>query len=126
MRITPHINPTTILKARGLGSNPAARIRLATTVARFCDPYVPMQQGTLKNTRVIDPEGKKITYGQPYAHYQYHGVVMAGRAPKHYTGKAIQYHGAPVRGKEWDRRMLADRKRDIEADLAGFVGGRPG
>lgn len=125
MHIKTRIEPATILRARGLGSSPAARVRLCATVARLCDPYVPMRQGTLKNTRAIDPEGRRITYGQPYAHYQYKGRVMGGRAPKGYTGTSINYHGAPMRGPLWDRRMMADRKRDVEAELAQFVGGKP-
>lgn len=126
MRITTDINPSIILRTRGLGDNPAGRKHLAITVARLCDPYVPMQQGTLKGTVSIHPEGNYIKYSQPYAHYQYFGVVMGGRAPKRYTGAKITYHGAPMRGPNWDRRMLADRKRDIESDMASFLGGRPG
>lgn len=109
-----------------MGDNPSARKHLAVTVARLCDPYVPMQQGALKNTVLIHPEGRYIKYNQPYAHYQYFGVVMGGRAPKHYTGAKINYHGGPMRGPNWDRRMLADRKKDIESDMASYLGGRPG
>lgn len=124
MRITTDIKPATILKTRGMGSSPKACLRLATTVARLCDPYVPMRQGTLKNTRIIDPEGKKITYGQPYAHYQYQGDTMGGRAPKQYTGGKLSHHGAPMRGPHWNRRMMADRKKDVEDDLDKFLRGR--
>ena len=50
---------------------------------------------------------------------------MAGRAPKHYTGKPLTYHGAPMRGREWDKRMLADRRDDLVQSVAGYVGGKP-
>lgn len=125
MKITiqTHIEPSSILKARGLGSSSAARKHLATTVARLSDKYVPMQQGTLKNTRKIDRDGKFILYNQPYAHYQYYGKVMGGRAPKRYTGADIQYHGAPLRGAFWDKRMMADRRQEVLDDMAKFVGG---
>lgn len=124
MKIYPHIEPGPILKTRGLGGSTAARKHLATTVARLSDPYVPMQSGTLKNTRQIDVDGKGILYNQPYAHYQYYGEVMAGRAPKQYTGKAIDYHGAPMRGPRWDKRMMADLGDEVVNDLAKFVGGK--
>lgn len=129
MRITTDIHPSVILRSRGLGDDPAARKHLAVTVARFCDPYVPMSSGSaahMKNACTIAPDGRYIKYDRPYAHYQYFGTVMGGRAPKHYTGAKITYHGEPMRGPNWDRRMLADRKRDIESDMASFLGGRPG
>lgn len=68
-----------------------------------------------------------LIYPGPYAHYQYKGEVMAGRAPKHYTGRPIQYtegNKSPMRGKEWDKRMMADRGNEVIDDLAKFVGGK--
>lgn len=121
--LKPHIEVGAILKQRGLGASSAARRHLAVTIARMSDKYVPMQQGVLKNTVQIDKDGHAILYNQPYAHYQYHGQVMAGRAPKQYTGKAISYHGAPLRGKQWDKRMMADHSDEVINDLAKFVGG---
>lgn len=121
------ITPAKILKKHGLGSDNRARIYLATAVAKFCDPYIPMGTGSgghLKNSKKIAPDGSTLTYPGPYAHYQYTGKAMAGRAPKHYTGAALKYSGAPMRGKEWDKRMLADRGKDLEKDFAAYLGGR--
>lgn len=126
MKIFPRIETGAILRSRGLGDSSAARRHLAVTVARLADPYVPMAQGTLKNTRLIDAEGRSILYKQPYAHYQYYGEVMAGRAPKQYTGRPIDHHGGPMRGPAWDKRMMADRGDDVAQDLAKFVGGKRG
>ena len=70
--------------------------------------------------------GSMLIYSQPYAHYQYHGKVMAGRAPKHYTGSALTYHGAPMRGSEWEKRMLADHAGDLEKDCAAYINSRKG
>ncbi|HIY38450.1 MAG TPA: minor capsid protein [Candidatus Agathobaculum merdigallinarum] len=125
MRVKTNISPAAILRSRGLGDSDRARVFLANEVARLSDPYVPMRQGTLKNTREIAGDGRTVTYPQPYAHYQYTGEVMAGRAPKHYTGKALTYHGAPMRGPNWNKRMLADRKGDLTQSVARFTGGRP-
>ena len=124
VKVQTNINAAVILNTRGLGDSTLARRYLASDVARLCDPYVPMQQGTLKNFRQVDRDGRYILYNQPYAHYQYYGEVMAGRAPKHYTGEAIDYHGGPMRGSPWDARMMADHKDEIVDDLAKFVGGK--
>lgn len=126
-KIHPHIETGLILQTRGLGKSTAARKYLASTVARLSDPYVPMSAGAgvhMKNQVQIDAEGRAILYRQSYAHYQYYGEVMVGRAPKHYTGKPINYHGGPLRGKEWDKRMMADKGREVMDDLAKFVGGK--
>lgn len=107
------INPGDILQEMGLGKDGEARVFLAKEVARLSDPYVPFQSGALKNQRVVAKNGKKITYPGPYAHYQHTGLVMAGRAPKHYTGENLTYQDAPMRGPHWDKRMLADRQDDL-------------
>lgn len=84
-----------------------------------------MAQGTLKNSPQIAEDGSAVTYPGPYAHYQHTGLAMGGRAPKHYTGASLTYHGGPMRGPEWDKRMLADHAGDLEQDLAAYVGGKP-
>lgn len=127
MSFKVNVNPAGILNSRGLGDSTKARKHLAATVKRLCDPYVPMSSGSaahMKNLAQVAQDGGQILYPGPYAHYQYKGEVMAGRAPRHYTGRAIDYHGAPMRGKEWDKRMMADRSDEVIDDLAQFVGGK--
>lgn len=136
IKIDVDINTARIMRERGLGGDNRARVFLASEVKRFCDPYVPMQQGTLKNTAVVASDGSSLTYIQPYAHYQYKAQVMgpnyqdangdwhSGKAPKHYTGRALTYSGGGVRGAEWDKRMMADKSRELTQSLANFVGGR--
>lgn len=127
MNFKVNVNAASVLRKRGLGDSTAARKRLAATVARLCGPYVPMSAGAaahMKDQRQIAEDGSEILYPGPYAHYQYKGEVMAGRAPKHYTGRDIDYHGGPMRGKEWDKRMMADRGDEVVDDLAKFVGGK--
>lgn len=123
MKIHTDIKPDKILSLRGLGASDGARKFLASEVKRLCDPYVPMAQGTLKNTTRVAADGSAVVYPAPYAHYQYYGEVMVGRAPKQYTGKPIDYHGGPTRGKEWDRRMMADRGDELLDAFAKHVRG---
>ena len=125
MNIKVNVNSAAVLRKRGLGDSTTARKYLAATVERLCGPYVPMRQGVLKNgAKVVERGGRvALEYSGPYAHYQYVGEVMAGRAPKHYTGRAIDYTGGPMRGKEWDKRMMADKGDEVADDLAAFSGG---
>lgn len=141
MKITISINGLDagkILEDRGLGKDNQAALKLAMVVRRFCDPYVPFQQGTLKNTVHIgcDSDGAYIIYNQPYAHYQYTGVVygpnfltkdgwrsMAPKGGKKPTNRTLAYNQAPMRGKEWDRRMMADRGDEVLACAAQIIGG---
>lgn len=137
MRIsaTSHIDAESILRRRGLGGSKDARLVLAGEVARQCDPYVPMQSGTLKNSVQIAPDGSEIVYNQPYAHYQYEGKVYGPNiptkdggffspvAPKHETGAELDYHGAPMRGAHWDKRMMADHADEVVDAVARRVGG---
>lgn len=121
VKVNVDIPTAKILKERGLGSDAGARKYLASEVKRLCDPYVPMQQGMLKNNVTIAGDGSYIVYTQPYAHYQYYGKVMAGRAPKKYTGDDLTYHGAPMRGPNWDKRMLADKSKDLENSIDAYI-----
>lgn len=121
VRIKVDLPKAEILKRMGLGGTNKAQKYLASQVKRLCDPYVPMQQGTLKNNVTIAGDGSHIVYTQPYAHYQYYGEVMAGRAPKKYTGKKIDYHGAPMRGKQWVNRMLADKSKELEQSMDAYI-----
>lgn len=108
-----------ILRVRGLGGSGKARKYLAGRVQMRCKPYVPMQSGHLKNKAQISADGRQLIYEMPYAHYQYRGLVMAGRKPKHYTGGKIENH---VGGPEWDKRMLIDHRTDLEKDVAAYIG----
>lgn len=110
------INYAKILKARGLGSSDRARVFLANEVARQSDPYVPFRNGPLKNTRIIAKDGRTITYPMPYAGVHYRGLSK--------YGKTIRNVGAPMRGKEWDKRMMADHGQEVADSLAKFVGGK--
>lgn len=130
------INTAKIMNSRGLGGDNRAQKHLASEVARFCDPYVPMQQGNLKNQHTIAPDGSRLVYTQPYAHYQYYEKVYGPNvpiskdggtsfispvAPKHPTGKRLTYHGAPMRGGFWDKRMMADKSGELTKSLEAYI-----
>lgn len=121
LKVKVDINTAKILRSRGLGGDNSVQRFLASEVKRLCDPYVPMQQGALKNQTTIASDGSQLIYTQPYAHYQYYGKVMAGRAPKKYTGDDLTYHGAPMRGPEWEKRMLADKSKDLENSIDAYI-----
>lgn len=116
-----NINTAKIMRKRGLGGDNGAQKFLASEVKRLCDPYVPMQHGILKANATIAADGSAVIYHQPYAHYQYYGQVMAGRAPKHYTGDKLNYHGAPMRGAQWDKRMMADKSGELTKSLEAYI-----
>ena len=137
MKVTVKVDVDTakIMRARGLGGDNRAQIYLASKVKSEADKYVPMQTGFLKNNAKVSSDGSTLTYPGPYAHYQYYGEVMgpnylgkdgkwhSGKAPKKYTGRPLTYHGAPMRGKEWIPRMLADKSDEIVKDLKTYIGG---
>lgn len=121
MRVTVKIDADKILQSRGLGRSDGARKHLASEIVRLSDPYTPMQQGILKNSAQIAADGSEIVYPGPYAHYQWYGEVMAGLAPKHYTGRPLTYNGAPMRGKRWVERMLIDKRRELEDSVETYI-----
>ena len=123
MKIQVDINTAKIMRSRGLGGDHRAQVFLASEVKRLSDPYVPMQQGLLKNQAVVASDGSTLTYTQPYAHYQYYGKVMVGRAPKKYTSKDLNYHGGPMRGPQWEKRMLADKSKELAKNVKEYIGG---
>lgn len=103
-----------ILLKRKLNDNGQAQLFFSSEVKKFCDPYVPFGQGPLKNTARVNKNS--VVYIQPYARYQYNGISK--------NGNPFNYQHGPMRGKYWDKRMWADRGREIVESVANFVGGR--
>jgi hypothetical protein len=103
-----------ILKARHLEDGGQAQKFFTSEVKRFADAYTPMDSGALKSNATIGTDS--ITYNSVYAKYQFYGTSK--------NGKALNYQGSPMRGKEWSKRMFADRGKEIIQSVASFVGGR--
>lgn len=126
MNVKTNIDAKKILRKHGLGSDQRAAKQLATMIARHADKRVPFRDGPLKNTRQITANngGVQLVYPQPYAHYQWEGKVMGGRAPKHYTGASLDYAGAPTRGDHWVDRTWEEDGGKITSEFAKVVGGK--
>lgn len=105
-------------------------LQIHNLFAKMCDPYVPMDEGPLSQTTEITPE--YVRYYQPYAHYQYTGLVYGPNIPiikdgfivgwfsppgqpKYPTGAAIQYNTEkhPLATKEWDKAMMNDKRDEF-------------
>ncbi len=113
---------------------PSARLGIYNTLAKKCDPYVPMQEGTLAQTVDVTPDG--VTYNQPYARYQYYGEVYGPNIPiiengiivgwfsppnqkKHPTGRSINYSKEkhPLATSFWDKAMMRDHGDEFEKEV---------
>lgn len=91
---------------RMLGSNQQAQKFFTHEVRRLSDPYVPFLTGTLKNTAI--ERTTQIEYVQPYARRQYY-----------------ENRGQGIRGKQWVKRMWADKGKQIIDSVAKYCGGKP-
>lgn len=126
------VDAVKIMKHRGLDEGGRVQQYMAERAKALMDPYVPMQSGALKDPQIID-NGKALLFNRPYAHYQYVGEVygpniplgdgtfFSPTAPKQATGRSLQYRGAPMRGKEWDKRMMADKGEEFARDVENFI-----
>lgn len=114
-----------IIRDHGLDENGSVQAKLLSDFDKFMDPYIPMDSGTLKNTKT-HPNKHSIKYTSPYAHYMYKGKVATGPSRPKGVKRTIsniplKYQGAPKRGVEWDKRMWNDRKNDILRDLQNVI-----
>lgn len=114
MRIMLEMDSTDrILAKRKMGSDKSAHRFFASTIRRHCDKYVPMLSGTLKQT--AQTGDNYVLYDQPYARANYLGNA----------GKGLQgTSSGGLRGKEWDKRMMASEGKTVLKELADYVGGK--
>lgn len=107
-KVTVTIDPESkILLRRYLNKDGKAQQFFTHEVRRYADPYVPLRAGTLKKTAI--EKTSCIEYVQPYARRQYY-----------------ENRGNGLRGKQWDRRMWADKKDTIVRSVAAYCGGHKG
>lgn len=141
MKVEANLNDAyKLLKKRGLEPDGRIQQMFTSKVARELNAYVPFETGTLRNTRIIGTD--TITYDTPYARNMYYGKVMVDPVTKAagfltkdgwrsrkgvkkiVSDREYNYHGAPKRGKLWDKRMWADKKDKIINEIAKAAGGK--
>lgn len=91
-----------IIDKYGMQKNGDTQLFLANTCFRRMQKYVPFDTGALSTTATIRPGS--VTYELPYAHKQYT------------TNK-----GKGIRGKYWDKKMLAAEKELIILEVAQYA-----
>lgn len=127
-----NVEPDKIMRNRGLGNNGKVAMEMANCVKNLSDPYVPMKTGMLKNRVKIIDGGKRLLYPGPYANYQHEGIVWGPNfqsedgkwhSPerKHPTNRKLTYSGAPDRGDHWEKRMMADRGKELENHIEEYI-----
>lgn len=133
MKVDIKLNPAAqIISDHGLQKDGPATKFLRDTVDRYCDPYIPMSLGSGVHVKDLKtyPSNHEIEYRGSHAHYHYRGILMLAKngsswaklgEKKYYTGKKLKYQGAPKRGSEWDKRMWADRGKEICNQVEDFV-----
>ena len=84
--------------------------------------------GLQRAQRAID--SSVLRFSEPFLNVPLHeGGQLVGffspKAPKKYTGKKLQFHGAPKRGARWFDRMKRVHTADIVAEAnRAYRGGR--
>lgn len=135
MKLSTHVGAVDIkIDTKRIDRNlKEAQKLLNMQVVADCDPLIPFQQGTLRNS-VNYPRGiygGEIKYNTPYAHLQYTGIVCGPNIPikdshgnitgwffpkgqkKQPTGRPITYHpeGAE-RGSHWFEKAKEQHKQE--------------
>lgn len=91
-----------IIDKYGMQENGNTQLFLANTCFRRMQKYVPFETGALSTTVTVKPGS--VTYEQPYAHKQYT------------TNK-----GKGIRGKYWDRKMVANEKGQVAKEVENYA-----
>ena len=106
------------LEQRGMEPGGEVQRFVDSEVIRLCDPYVPMDTGTLKTSASVatDIGSGEVVYETPYARTMYYNPDL------NFQGKDF----TPGRGAFWAERMAADHLQDIVDGAAKIAGGKPG
>lgn len=80
----------------------------ATEWHKLYEPYVPMDEGVLKDTVIIRP--KEIEHTVPYANYQYEGTGHNFRRDKH-----------PKASAKWDLAAAATQLPKLYSSLQAYI-----
>ena len=90
------------VKTRIKAANDKALFITAEQALKDSNMYCPVDQNDLAKSAVTHSQLKKgvLIWSNPYARYQYYGVVMVGRAPKVATNTPLKYTN-PKAHKMW-------------------------
>lgn len=91
-----------------LTGNNRVGIFVAETCARYFNPYVPMQTGTLSQTYTTEPN--KVIYHAPYAKAMYYGKGFNFNKEKH-----------PQATSYWNRAAMAAHKKSISNEITMYI-----
>ena len=126
-------------KFANIQNNDEVMLLIHNALAKEMNPYVPMETGTLAQSVIIT--SKYVEYVQPYAHYQYTGIVYGpnipiteagvitgwfsppGKGSKHPTGAPINYSTDfhPLATHHWDKAMMRDRGKVFVKEVERII-----
>ena len=118
-----------LVKDLGLEEGGRAQQHLVKNVARRITKYVPKRTYSSIENAIAqgqEPANGRIVIRGPHIKYLYFGKVMAGRKPKHVTGRDLKYTTTFNRlaGPFWLERLIAAEKdRIIEDERRNILGG---
>lgn len=100
-----------VLNARGLQASGEVQKFIDSEVLRLCDPLVPFDQGTLKQSGTINTVvgSGEVRYRTPYARRWYY--------------MPANFQGAPDRGNYWFDRMKNNGGKDQILNGAAKIAG---
>lgn len=99
---------------------------LRDDVYRLYQPYVPRVGGDLYRL-VSYPNKHTIRHNSPYSHYQYKGILYLTKSGSSWAKKGEKKFATGIKlkhsvgGPEWDKRMMTNRRNEVEKDLENFI-----
>ena len=92
-----------MMKKLGLDQRGEVQKAIAKEALIQCEPLVPIDTGILKQSGHIENDGELIVWNQPYAKFQYYGMLMVDEVTespwskkdgkKKLTDTPLKYHG---------------------------------
>lgn len=137
--VTSTVDLTGIVKRINGRLTDENKTSIVSYFATLCTPYVPMDTGTLEQTRDVTPD--YVEYTSKYAHYMYTGDVYGPNIPifqngiivgwfsqkdvkKKPTGKSINYtQKHSLATKEWDKAAMSAQMPALESYIADILSG---
>lgn len=99
-----------IMRKFGLEKRGEIQNLVANEVVRLCDPYVPFDEGYLKESVRIEDGGETVSWNTPYAKYQYYGMLMVAENGSSWAkfGETKQLTDVPLKHQNGRRSFWFD------------------